>query len=70
LYGRALWKGARPKKNYIDFDRIFSDRFLDKEIAALRHWPRLAPLLASNDLTAKQKRLLYSLRLNLETFFA
>lgn len=70
LYGRALWKGTRPKKNYIDFDRIFSDRFLDKEIAALRHWPRLAPLLASNDLTAKQKRLLYSLRLNLETFFA
>jgi len=69
LYGRALWKGARPKKNYIDFDRIFSDRFLDKEIAALRHWPRLAPLLAGNDLTSKKKRLLYSLRLNLETFF-
>ncbi|NIM17562.1 MAG: hypothetical protein GTO45_36575 [Candidatus Aminicenantes bacterium] len=69
FYLKALVYGARPMKNYINFDKIYKDKFLDGQIASLKHFEGLHYILNKENLTIKQKVLLFSLKLNLETFF-
>jgi len=67
---KAIASGARPMKNYVNFNSAYSDSFLQRQIRPLERFGFFQPILDNFDgLTFEQKCLLLSLRLNLETFF-
>jgi asparagine synthase (glutamine-hydrolysing) len=69
FYLKSVLAGARPMKNYINFNKIYTGPFLDWQIAPLKQFPGFHYILNKENLTQKQKILLFSLKLNLETFF-